>query len=44
MKDGCLTELTTERFKMIRGEWDSMRESNQVRDNVRVSLESWRDI
>lgn len=43
-KYGCLTELPTERSKMIREEWDSMRESNQVRDNTRVSLESWIDI
>lgn len=41
LKDSCLTELTTQRSKVIREEWDSMRESNQVRDNTRVGFESW---
>lgn len=44
MKDSCPTELTTKRSKMIREEWDSMRASNQVRANTRVSLESWIDV
>lgn len=44
MKDSCLTELTTERSKIIREEWDSMKASNQVRDNTRASSERLIDI
>lgn len=44
MKDSCLTELTTERSKIIREEWDSRKASNQVRDNTRAGTEGLRDI